>query len=81
MTIGADVKHPSYGAIRLYGKDFQTASDPFRDADGMAVLVTTKADPIIRILRLPGTMLPSARKARTPPAKVLDNRSIRARGE
>jgi hypothetical protein len=38
-------------------------SDPFPEADGVAVHVTTKKDPSVRLLRIPMTVLQSARRA------------------
>jgi len=38
-------------------------SDPFPEADGVAVHVTTKKDPSIRLLRIPMTVLQSAKRA------------------
>jgi hypothetical protein len=64
--ICAHVKHLGYAAarrIRLYGEEFEVVSDPFPEADGVAVHVTTKKDPRIRILRIPVTVLQSARRA------------------
>ncbi len=48
----AQVKHLGYAAarrIRLYGEEFEVVSDPFPEADGVAVHVTTKKDPSIRL--------------------------------
>jgi hypothetical protein len=51
--ICAQVKHLGCAAakrIRLYGEEFEVVSDPFPEADGVAVHVTTKKDPSIRLL-------------------------------
>jgi hypothetical protein len=64
--ICAQVKHLGFVAarrIRLYGEEFEVVSDPFPEANGVAVHVTTKKDPSIRSLRLPMTVLQSARRA------------------
>jgi hypothetical protein len=64
--ICAQVKHLGYAAarrIRLYGEEFEVVSDPFPEADGVAVHVTTKKDPSIRLLRIPMTVLQSAKRA------------------
>ena len=56
----ARVKHLGYAAsahVRLYGEDFYVVSDPFPEAGGIAVRVTTKKDSAIRFLRLPATVL------------------------
>src|ERR1700675_1111834 len=52
--ICAHVKHVGYAIsrrIRLYGEEFEVVSDPFPEADGIAVHVTTKNDSSIRVLR------------------------------
>jgi hypothetical protein len=64
--ICAQVKHLGYAIarrIRLYGEEFELVSDPFPEADGVAVHVTTKKDPSIRLLRIPITVLQCARRA------------------
>ncbi|MCU1302579.1 MAG: hypothetical protein JWQ87_2863 [Candidatus Sulfotelmatobacter sp.] len=58
------VKHLGYAAserVRLYGEEFEVVSDPFPDADGIAVRVTTKKDLKVRVLRLPATVLQGLR--------------------
>ena len=65
--ICTDVKNLGYGAhgrIRLYGEDFEVISDPFPEADGIAVRVKTKKDERIRVLQLPSTILQSVRGRR-----------------
>jgi hypothetical protein len=62
--ICARVRHLGYavsGRIRLYGEEFEVVSDPFPEADGIAVQVTTKKDRKIRVLQLPRTILQSVR--------------------
>jgi len=56
--------------IRLYGEEFEVVSDPFPEANGVAVLVTTKKDSYVRVLRIPVTVLQSARRAETPLAPI-----------
>jgi len=61
----ARVRHLGYapsGKVRLYGEEFEVVSDPFPEADGIAVHVTTKKDSKIRVLQLPATVLQSARR-------------------
>jgi hypothetical protein len=61
--ICAHVKHLGFSAsrhVRLYGEDFEVVSDPFPEADGIAVQVTTKNDSTVRVLRLPATVVHSA---------------------
>lgn len=63
----AHVKRLGYATsrrIRLYGEEFEVVSDPFSEADGIAVHVTTKRDPGIRVLRIPATVLQSVRRRR-----------------
>jgi len=67
------VKHLGYAVarrMRLYGDEFEVVSDPFPEANGVAVLVTTKKDPSIRILRIPVTVLQSAKEAKTSLAPI-----------
>jgi hypothetical protein len=61
----SQVKHlgyPAAGRLRLYGEDFEVVSDPFPEADGIAVRVTTKKDSRIRVLQLPATVLQGVRR-------------------
>jgi hypothetical protein len=60
----AHVKRLGYaasGRVRLYGEEFEVVSDPFPEAEGIAVHVTTKKDSKIRVLQLPATVLQSVR--------------------
>jgi len=62
--ICAHVKHLGYaasGRVRLYGEEFEVVSDPFPEAGGIAVHVTTKKDSKIRVLQLPATVLQGVR--------------------
>jgi hypothetical protein len=62
--ICAHVKHLGYSAsmrIRLYGEEFEVVSDPFPEAGGIAVHVTTKKGSTIRVLQIPATVLQSAK--------------------
>jgi hypothetical protein len=66
--ISARVKHLGYATserIRLYGEEFEVVSDPFPEANGIAVHVTTKKDASIRVLRIPATVLQSAKKMKS----------------
>ncbi len=47
--------------VRLYGEDFEVVSDPFPDAGGIAVHVTTKKDSKVRALQIPATVLHSVK--------------------
>jgi hypothetical protein len=65
--ICAQVKHLGYAIsrrIRLYGEEFEVVSDPFPEAGGIAVHVTTKKDSTIRVLQIPATVLRGARGQR-----------------
>jgi hypothetical protein len=60
----AGVKKLGYAAferVRLYGEEFELVSDPFPEADGIAVRVKTKKDEHHRILQLPATVLQTFR--------------------
>lgn len=63
--ICSHVKHLGYATsmrIRLYGEEFELVSDPFPEAEGIAVRVTTRKDSRIRVLRIPVTVFQSAKK-------------------
>jgi hypothetical protein len=65
--ICAHIKHLGYASsrrIRLYGEEFEVVSDPFPEAGGIAVHVTTKKDSTIRVLQIPATVLQSAKGQR-----------------
>jgi hypothetical protein len=49
------------GRIRVYGEEFEVVSDPFPEDDGIAVRVTTKKDSSIRVLRIPATVIQTAK--------------------
>jgi hypothetical protein len=62
--ICANVKRLGYAArerIRLYGEEFEVTSDPFPDADGVAINVRSKKGTNIRVVRLPSTILQSVK--------------------
>jgi len=65
--ICAHVKHVGYAIsrrIRLYGEEFEVVSDPFPEAGGIAVHVTTKKDLTIRVLQIPAPVLQNAKGQR-----------------
>ncbi len=65
IEICARVKHLGYEAskrIRLYGEEFEVLSDPFPEADGIAVQVRSKSNPTVRILQIPSTVLQGLRR-------------------
>jgi hypothetical protein len=62
--ICAHVKDLGFSAsrrVRLYGEEFEVVSDPFPDAGGIAVRVTTKKDSKTRALQIPATVLESVK--------------------
>ena len=62
--ICAGVKRLGYAArqhIRLYGEEFELISDPFPEADGIAINVKTKKGTNVRVVRLPATVLQSVK--------------------
>jgi len=68
LEICARVKHLGYttsGRVRLYGEEFEVVSEPFAEADGIAVQVKSKKNPKIRVLRLPSTVTQTV-KSRKP---------------
>ena len=63
----ARIKHLGYAAatrIRIYGEEFELLSDPFPQADGIAIHVKAKGDSNSRMLRLPLTFLQGIRGRR-----------------
>lgn len=56
-------------------------SDPFPEADGVAVHVTTKKDPSVRLLRIPMTVLQSAKRAAAAALAAISAESAVERGE
>jgi hypothetical protein len=56
-------------------------SDPFPEADGVAVYVTTKKDPSIRLLRIPMTVLQSVKRTATGLAAIRVESAVVERGE
>ena len=62
--ICASVKRLGYAArqhIRLYGEEFELVSDPFPEADGIAINVKSKKGTNVRVVRLPATVLHSVK--------------------
>jgi hypothetical protein len=60
----AGVKKLGYAAferVRLYGEEFELLSDPFPEADGIAVRAKTKKDSSHRVVQLPTTVLQTFR--------------------
>lgn len=54
------LKHLGYSAsqhIKLYGEEYEIVSDPFLEAEGVALRVRTRKDPTVRTLQLPSTIL------------------------
>ena len=64
VEICARVKHLGYttsGKVRLYGEEFEVVSEPFADADGIAVHAKSRKNPKVRVLRLPTTVVQTAK--------------------
>ena len=61
----ARIKHLGYVAfrrVRIYGEEFELLSDPFPQADQIAIRAKAKSDSRIRILRLPVTIVQGGRR-------------------
>ena len=48
--------------VRIYGEEFELLSDPFPEADRIAIRARAKADSSVRILRLPVTIVHRGRR-------------------
>jgi hypothetical protein len=62
------VKHLGYtvaGRVRLYGEEFEVVSDPFPEANGIAVHVKSRKNPTVRVLHLPHTVVQSVKGRKT----------------
>src|SRR5579863_7952506 len=62
--ICAGVKKLGFAAferVRLYGEEFELLSDPFPEADGIAIRVKSKRDARLRTVQLPATIVQSVR--------------------
>jgi len=67
LEVCAQVKHLGYAAserVRLYGEEYEVVSDPYPEADGIAVQVTTRNDKHVRPLQLPATLIQSVKRRR-----------------
>jgi hypothetical protein len=67
LEICARVKNLGYrpsGRVRLYGEEFEVVSEPFAEADGIAVQVKSQKNPNVRVLRLPSTVVQTAKRRR-----------------
>lgn len=65
LEICARVKHLGYttsGRVRLYGEEFEVVSEPFAEANGIAVHVKSRKNPNVRVLRLPSTVVQTAQR-------------------
>ena len=59
------VKHLGYTVskkVRLYGEEFEVVSDPFPEADGVAVQARSRSNPNVRTVHLPATVLQSVKR-------------------
>jgi hypothetical protein len=71
VDICARVKNLGYTVskrVRLYGEELEVVSDPFPEADGIAVQVKSRKNPTVRKMRIPATVLQSVKGRK--PAKV-----------
>jgi hypothetical protein len=60
----ARIKHLGYVAsrrVRIYGEEFELLSDPFPQANRIAICAKAKKDSSVRILGLPVTMVQNGR--------------------
>jgi hypothetical protein len=60
----ARIKHLGYVAsrrVRIYGEEFELMSDPFPQADQIAIRAKAKGDSSVRVLRLPVTIVQGGR--------------------
>ena len=63
----ARIKHLGYVAsrrVRIYGEEFELLSDPFPQADQIAIRAKAKGDSRVRMLRLPVTIVQGGRGQR-----------------
>jgi hypothetical protein len=63
------VKHLGYTTsqrVRLYGEEFEVVSEPFVEANGISVHAKSRKNPNVRVLRLPSTVIQSAKRRKTP---------------
>jgi len=61
----ARIKQLGYVAsrhVRIYGEEFELLSDPFPQADQIAIRAKAKSDSRVRILRLPVSIVQGGRK-------------------
>lgn len=68
LEVCARVKHLGYtksGRVRLYGEEFEVVSEPFPEANGIAVHAKSRKDAKIRVLHLPATVLQSVKGKRS----------------
>ena len=59
------VKHLGFtvsGKVRLYGEELEVVSDPFPEADGIAVQAKSRRNPEVRTVHLPATVLQSVKR-------------------
>ena len=59
------VKHLGFTVsrrVRLYGEEFEVLSDPFPEADGVAVRAKSRNNPEVRTVHIPATVLQSIKR-------------------
>ena len=65
LEVHSRIKEMGYttgNQIHIYGEKFQVLSDPFTEGAGIAIRVKQLADGVVRVLKLPATLLQSVRK-------------------
>jgi len=50
------------GRVRLYGEELEVVSEPFFEAEGIAVQVKSRKNPKVRVVRLPSTVVQTANR-------------------
>ncbi|HTR25724.1 MAG TPA: hypothetical protein VMI10_17240 [Terriglobales bacterium] len=52
------------GRVRLYGEELEVVSEPFLEAEGIAVHVKSRKNPKVRVVRLPSTVVQTVKGSR-----------------
>jgi len=63
------IRNMGYSAskrVKLYGEEFEIVSDPFLNGQGIAVQAKTQKNPVVRMVRLPSTVLQSVAWRKSP---------------
>jgi len=54
--------YTTFGRVRLYGEELEVVSEPFFEAEGIAVQVKSLKNPKVRVVRLPSTVVQTANR-------------------